>query len=87
MPTPLTDSEALTEARINIAKLEAIVQNMGRELGELKTAFSVQSGKLDQVLSVLSEAKGGGRTLMLIGGTCMSLGAAGAWVIDHLLKR
>jgi hypothetical protein len=38
------------------------------------------------VLLTLSEARGGWKTLMFVGGAASSLGAAIAWVIQHLGK-
>jgi hypothetical protein len=44
------------------------------------------TAKLDQVLLTLSEARGGWKTLMVVGGAASSAGAAIAWVIQHLGK-
>ncbi|MEG0082237.1 MAG: hypothetical protein RR775_10135 [Massilia sp.] len=73
--------------RENAIQLAAITV----EVAHLKVAFArldaintAQSQKLDQVLAQLAEARGGWRTLMLIGGAAGTLGSAATWLISHL---
>lgn len=83
---------------VMVAVLRERTEVLGREMRELKEAQREQreemrqsqkdlAVKLDAVLSVMSEARGGWRTLMVIGGVSSALGAALAWVIDHFLNR
>lgn len=69
----------LIEARIAIAKLETQVEHLTASVADL-------SSKLDAVLCQLSEAKGGWRTLMLVGGAASTLGAGLTWMLNHLPK-
>lgn len=64
---------------------------MAVEVSYLKVAVArldaintAQSEKLDRVLEQLAQARGGWRTLMLIGGAAGSLGSAITWLISHL---
>lgn len=79
---------------VMIAILRERTEVLGREMRELKEAQRAQmiemrvaqeklSDKLDDVLAVMSEARGGWRTLMLMGGAAGSLGAGITWVINH----
>lgn len=75
----------LTEARMNIARLEMAVDFLGKQVTSQAEAIAALSGKLDAVLSTLSEARGGWRTLMWVGGAGASGGALVAWVLEKLL--
>ena len=63
--------------RVEVAYLKA-------GMAELRATCTTQNEKLDQVLAQLAEARGGWRTLMLIGGAAGSLGSALTWLISHL---
>lgn len=78
--------EALTEARINIAQLQAKVEAQGREIGELKAMVQAMAEQLNQVAGTLTEARGGWRALMLLGGAGAAFGGAFTWILDHLLR-
>lgn len=84
MPDP--SQQELTEARINIARLEAEVAHLTASMADLKTSQADMAAKLDTVLSELSAAKGGWRTLMLVGGAASSLGAGISWLIHNAPK-
>lgn len=79
-------NQELTEARINIARLESEVAHLTAAMAEVKVSLADTAEKLDAVLLKLSEARGGWRTLMLVGGAASSFGAGLAWVIAHLPK-
>lgn len=80
-----------------IAALNERTLALGREMRELKDTHREQMAelraqnkalveKMDAVLTVMSEARGGWKTLMLIGGAAGSLGAGLAWLAGHLPK-
>lgn len=82
---------------ITVAVLRERTEVMGREMRELKDALREQvtelragqkaiSDKLDTMQTTMSEARGGWRTLMLLGGASGSLGAAASWAIAHFGK-
>lgn len=78
------NQEALGQAHIAIAVLETKVESQGREIGELKALIREMSGKLDSVATTLSEARGGWRLMMLLGGASATFGGALVWVFQHL---
>lgn len=65
-------------------RLEGAVAALKTEMNEVKDRQAAIDGKLDQVLTKLSEAKGGWRLLMLLGGAGATLGAGLTWVLSHL---
>lgn len=73
---------------VDIAVLQQEVKTLSRDMAELKATNKAQTEKLDQVLEKLSEARGGARTLMLIGGAGISIaatiGGAVAWALAHV---
>lgn len=79
--------ESTQAERANAIQLAA----MTVEISYLKVAVSrldaintAQSEKLDRVLEQLAQARGGWRTLMLVGGAAGSLGGALSWLASHL---
>lgn len=83
----MTDqAEALATARINIARLEVQVGNLTQGMADLQESNQQLTAKLDQVLLTLSEARGGWKTLMVVGGAASSAGAGLAWVVQHFAK-
>lgn len=81
-----SQAEALATARINIARLEVQVGNLTQGMADLQESNQQLTLKLDQVLLTLSEARGGWRTLMVVGGAASSITAAAAWVVQHWPK-
>lgn len=53
---------------------------------DLQESNKQQTAKLDQVLLALSEAKGGWRTVMLIGGAASTAGGFVTWAIGHFAR-
>jgi hypothetical protein len=81
-----SQAEALATARIDIARLEVEVGHLTRSMADLQESNQQLTAKLDQVLLTLSEARGGWKTLMVVGGAASTIGAAIAWFIQHLGK-
>jgi hypothetical protein len=79
----LDQAEALATARINIARLEVQVGSLTKGMAELQESNQQLTAKLDQVLLTLSEARGGWRTMMIVGGAATSVGAALSWIVQH----
>lgn len=77
------NQEALQNAHIQIAVLETKVEAQGREIGELKAMIATLGVKLDAVANTLTEARGGWKMLMLLGGASASFGAAVVEVMRH----
>lgn len=81
------NQEALTEAHINIAVLQTKVEAQGREIGELKALIERMSNKLDTVANTLTEARGGWKLMMLLGGGAAAFGSVITWVATHLSAK
>lgn len=62
---------------VKIARLEVQVKN-------LEANVALMNDKLDDILERLSEAKGGWKTLMWLGGAAASAGGAITWVLNHV---
>lgn len=76
----------LTEARINIARLQEQVTHLSQGMDDLQASNEQLTAKLDQVLLALSEARGGWRTLMLVGGAAATIGGFVTWAISHFSR-
>lgn len=77
-------AEQQADSRVQVARLEERLIAVKRELDDMRERFDDMSGKLDLVLSQLSEAKGGWRLLMLMGGAASMLGGFVVWAASHL---
>lgn len=78
--TPTTEQQntiALAQLQVEVAYMKAAISRLDDSNSELQQ-------KLDKVLAQLAEARGGWRTLMLIGGAAGSLGSGITWLISHL---
>ncbi len=81
----MTDhTQELTEARINIVRLQTEVAHLTQGMIELQESNKQLTAKLDQVLLALSEARGGWKTLMLVGGAASTATGLIGWAIQHL---
>ena len=68
-------------------EIKGAVDALKLQVAEIKQRQANIDQKLDLVLDKLSEAKGGWRVMMWVGGAFASVGAAGSWIIDHLVTR
>jgi prefoldin subunit 5 len=73
----------LVEARINIARLQEQVDHLTAGMEDLQETNKELNAKIDQVLLTLSEARGGWKTLVLVGGAASALGGAVTWFAAH----
>lgn len=76
----------LTEARINIARLQEQVTHLTQGMDDLQVSNAQLTAKLDQVLLALSEARGGWRTLMAVGGAAATVGGFITWAVGHFSR-
>lgn len=67
---------ALTEAQIDIAVLKTQLAAMNAELALVK-------GTLDDVKTLLTEARGGWKMMMMLGGGAATLGAMVSYFLTH----
>jgi hypothetical protein len=75
----MTD-ERLTEAQINIARLE-------NEISHLQRSMQSMSKQLDEIQAMLAEARGGWKAMMWMAGAAASAGALISWAITNLTWR
>lgn len=87
MPDNTLNQEALVQARLDIVALQTQVEHQGREIGELKGMIQVLGVKLDSVANTLTEARGGWKLMMLLGGGAATFGSVITWVATHLSTR
>ncbi|AWL03414.1 hypothetical protein ACFOHT_04940 [Massilia oculi] len=78
--TTTTDQQNM----IALAQLQVEVAYMKAAIARLDASNQELDQKLDRVLNQLAQARGGWRTLMLIGGAAGSLGSGLTWLISHL---
>lgn len=76
--------EQLNEAKIQVAILQERVIHLNISVDELKVLVKNLTASINTVERTLSEAQGGWKTLMWIGGMSASVGAVISWVISHL---
>lgn len=78
MTTPIDHDNA-----VKLAVMETKMVHMEAAMLDLKFTNSRQSEKLDQISAVLSEARGGWKTLVSIGGAAGAAGGFITWVLSH----
>lgn len=79
--------EALQQAHIDIAVLKSELANLRREVDDLKTAVDKLTETLVAVNMTLSEARGGWKFMMLLGGGAATFGSFVTWALTHLGGR
>jgi hypothetical protein len=83
----MADPASHQEHAVNIGVLQEQMRSVMTSLAEQKVVNETQSKQLADILTKLSEARGGWRTLMWLGGACVSLGGALTWASQHLTFR
>jgi hypothetical protein len=87
MPNETYNQDAVHEAHLYIAVLQTKVEAQGREIGELKAMIQTLGVKLDGVANTLTEARGGWKLMMLLGGGAATFGSVITWVATHLSTK
>jgi predicted secreted protein len=68
----------------DFGRLESEVTSL-RDLVRAQTmAMQAMTARIEAINVTLSEAKGGWRTLMYVGGAAGSIGAGISWIISHI---
>lgn len=80
------NQEALSQAHIAIAVLETKVEAQAKEIERLTGIVERMASKLDTVASTLTEARGGWRAMMLLGGAGATFGGLLTWAFENLLR-
>ena len=79
----VTKVESVMIDPVAFGELKGAVSALKSELDGVKAKQAVMDEKLDQVLDRLSEAKGGWKLLMGLGGAAATLGSALTWLATH----
>ena len=74
----------ISKAQQDIVRLEVQVEHMARAIDALTSMLNEQAKTLAEIQKTLSEARGGWRTLMLVGGAASTIGALISWVASHV---
>lgn len=78
MTTPIDHENA-----VKLAVMETEMSHMKLGMEDLKFSNARQTEKIDRILSAMSEAKGGWRTLLMIGGAAGTFGGFVTWAMSH----
>lgn len=71
------------ETAISLAVLKTEFAHMKATLEDVKYSNARQSEQIDKVLQTMSEAKGGWRVLMIVGGAAGTLSGGLVWLMSH----
>ena len=77
-------NRAFAIAEVKIAVLEEKVQNLTYDIKRLTAALERSDAKQDQVLSLLSEARGGWKLMMAVGGGASAVTGLISWAASHI---
>lgn len=80
-------SAALTKAQVDIARLEAQMEHLTHSIDDIKLSNAAQTVQLKAIQELLSEARGGWRMMMLMGGAGAALGGFISWAGTHFIWR
>jgi len=72
------------KAQQDIARLEAEVAHLSRTVEQLSRTVADLSATLHSINITLAEARGGWRTMLIVGGAASALGGAITWVATHI---
>ena len=76
-----------TQHSVQIAELAVKVEHLEAAMADLLAELKLIRAEQWQIGKTLAEAKGGYRTLLMIGGAAASVGAGAAWILDHIVWR
>lgn len=68
---------------VEFGYIKGAVASLQAQVAEIKAQQKEIDGKLDIVLEKLSEARGGWKTLMWLGGASSAAGAAVSWIVAN----
>ncbi len=85
--TPEHFQQAETERRqhaVDIAVLQQQMRTVNEQMAKMEKSLEALIDKLEEVSITLTEARGGWRTLMWLGGAAAGVGSAFTWVMTHV---
>lgn len=66
-----------------IAVMKVEMEYLKAGMIELRAANAAQTEKIDQLLAIVAEARGGWRTVVAIGGAAGAIGSGITWIATH----
>lgn len=86
-PTYLQMEAEQRQAAIDIAVLKEQVGTLSRTMNEMRETLDTLAKEMADVSSTLAQARGGWKTLMVVGGAAASLAEAVHWVVAHVALK
>ena len=77
-------SDEITKDSLQIARLEVQFQALRSDMEQMTVQMQAMRSQLESVLEKLSEARGGWRVLMLLGGAGAALGSSVSYFLAHI---
>ena len=68
---------------IAIAIIRTEMEYLKAGMADLRATNAAQTEKIEQLLAIVAEARGGWRTVMAIGGAAGAIGSAMTWIATH----
>jgi hypothetical protein len=87
MPMTNAHIEALIKAQLDIVRLQAHLEHQTKAMEDLKLSQAAQTVQLKAIQELLSEARGGWRMMMLMGGAGAALGGFISWAGQHFVWK
>ena len=72
---------------VAFGEIKGAVEALKQQVVDVKQRQSEMDMKLDMVLDKLSEAKGGWRVMVYVGGAFAAIGSGVTWVIEHFAGK
>lgn len=79
--------EALQQAHVDIAVLQTQVATLTRDVAAMGAAIAEMTRTIADMNLTLSEARGGWRFMMALGGAGATFGGFLVWIIEQLLRK
>lgn len=76
LPTEQQNAIAVAAIQVEVAHLKVAV-------ADLRATNAQLNAKLDQLIQTMAEARGGWRTLMMLGGAAGSVGGGLGWLLSN----
>ena len=68
---------------IAIAVIKTEMEYLKAGMTDLKMTNAAQTEKIEQLLAIVAEARGGWRTLLMLGGAAGAIGSGITWLATH----
>ena len=83
----LQDEQERRQNAVDIARLQENVKHLTDCMDKMAKTIERLSAEVETISQTLTEAKGGWRVLMFIGGAAGSVGALLSWAFSHITVK